>query len=154
MSTARYTLRDLELAISKGDFELARHLIEDCKMDPRNSADDYFGQLAHATNASSKETIEAQANSEKLLDLLFKAGVDINASFDPARKKNISNGARALEFVLENLSWKKDPSIMDVRINIINKLLDKKMDVNNVITMYGKTALALAAESGHMEICK
>lgn len=155
MSTTRcYTIEDLELALHQGDYELARHLIEDCKMALRDRPwTDHFGELGAAVNASSKETIEAQANSEKLLDLLFAAGIDIGASYNP-KHKHISNGARALATTISELSWKVDPLIMTQRFNIINKLLDKKIDVNSVISISGETALHCAVRDGNKEICK
>ncbi|MHB1946805.1 MAG: ankyrin repeat domain-containing protein [Gammaproteobacteria bacterium] len=150
MSASRPSLEDLESAVYEGNYELARHLIEDCKLDPNDipfPADDFKESiLEKAVSFYPKMDsfcIKKQANSEKIFDLLVNAGVDV-----------AKHGVRVLNHVISEWGWQQDPSAMKMRINIINKVLDKKVDINSVLTYNNHTALLLATDYGNKELCE
>ncbi|MHB1947724.1 MAG: ankyrin repeat domain-containing protein [Gammaproteobacteria bacterium] len=129
-------------ALWKGNYEAACGLIKDCK-----DINGFDRPILYIAVAPHHKSAEGVFNVEKQFDLLINAGLDLH--------KN-NNGIEALLSVIARHYWpSNNPLIRQQRINIINKILDHKIDVNSVLTEYvGHTALHVAAEDGDEEFCQ
>lgn len=135
----------LMAAVHKGDYEVIRGLIKDCK-DISDIKDWQTSILAAAVGSYSKSE-DTLCQIEKIFDLLIEAGVDLH--------KN-KNGIDALRAAVLWCYWHpRNPVFKQQRINIINKLLDAKVDVNCVLSPHSKeTPLHYAVMTGDEEICQ
>ncbi|MHB1948124.1 MAG: ankyrin repeat domain-containing protein [Gammaproteobacteria bacterium] len=133
-------------ALRIGDYESACCLIKECKDINDPNIQGRFGApiLAAAIDPVGKSK-EGLCHVEKLFDLLITAGVDVH--------KN-RNGTDALLLIVYGSFWPEaDSAIKTLRINITNKILDNKIDVNSTLAS-DKTALHLAAEEGDEDLCR
>lgn len=129
-------------ALRKGDYTTTCALIKECKDINAISARPL---LEYAVDARGKST-ETLCHIENLFDLLITSGIDLH--------KN-KNGDRALLVAVnKSLFAIDDPLIRKQHFNIIDKLLDKKVDVDAELGAGKDTALHLATWTGDEEKCR
>ncbi|MHB1947115.1 MAG: ankyrin repeat domain-containing protein [Gammaproteobacteria bacterium] len=133
----------LRQAANYGQYHIAKYLIKECKVDVKPPAGKSFNETLLSLTLFNYNSAE---HIENMFDLLIEAGVNIH-------EKSGGNYS-ALNNIVERVCYITGLNHRQQCLNIINKLIEKKIDIDTKTTTNGYTALIAAVEHGDDELCR